>query len=150
MKGEVAFKDSTLEFTHKVLVNSEKEKIQLQQEKKILEDMINNNSYEGNKKSVQFYDEQIDHLQSKIYQLQKRLEDQDEKEYEMRKLRQQVKQFKQLMLSKEKKITPETMSQEETVNFLIKTIKKVNRSADMLKLLAKNRELKDLIIKMYP
>lgn len=31
--------------------------------------MINNNSYEGNKKSVQFYDEQIDHLQSKIYQL---------------------------------------------------------------------------------
>jgi hypothetical protein len=40
------------------------------------------------------------------------------------------------------------MSQEDTVIFLIKTIRKVNRSADMLRLLARNNEFIDVFSKM--
>lgn len=53
-----------------------------------------------------------------------------------------------MLLSKERKITPETMSQEETVHLLIKIIKRVNRSADMLRILAKNQEFREGIMRM--
>lgn len=53
-----------------------------------------------------------------------------------------------MLLSKERKITPETMSQEETVHLLIKIIKRVNRSADMLRILAKNHEFREGIMRM--
>jgi|JI6StandDraft_1071083.scaffolds.fasta_scaffold172180_2 hypothetical protein len=48
-----------------------------------------------------------------------------------------------MLLSKERKITPETMSQEETVNLLIKIIKRVTRSSEMMRLLARNQDFRD-------
>lgn len=53
-----------------------------------------------------------------------------------------------MLLNKERKITPETMSQEDTVNFLIKTIKRVNRSADMLRILSRHTEFREGIARI--
>jgi len=43
-----------------------------------------------------------------------------------------------MLLSKDRKITPETMSQEDTANFLVKTMKRVVKSGDMMRLLTRN------------
>ena len=48
-----------------------------------------------------------------------------------------------MLLSKDRKITPETMSQEDTVLLLIKIIKRVTKSEAMLKLLSKNLDFRE-------
>ena len=45
MKRQLQFKDHTLDFTHKILVNSEKAKIELEQEKMMLEEMVQKASH---------------------------------------------------------------------------------------------------------
>ena len=43
-----------------------------------------------------------------------------------------------MAIAKDRKLTPEALSQDDTVEFLIKTIKKVPKSGDMIKILSKN------------
>ncbi len=58
--------------------------------------------------------------------------------FEIRELKKRVKELSELAISKDRKLTPESLSQDDTVEFLIKTIKRVPKSMDMIKILSKN------------
>ena len=48
-----------------------------------------------------------------------------------------------MAIAKDRKLTPETFSQDDTVEFLVKTIKRVPKSVDLIKILSKNEEFRD-------
>ncbi len=48
-----------------------------------------------------------------------------------------------MAIAKDRKLTPETFSQDDTVEFLVKTIKRVPKSSDLIKILSKNEEFRD-------
>ncbi len=54
-----------------------------------------------------------------------------------------MKELSELAIAKDRKLTPEALSQDDTVEFLLKTIKRVPKSLDMIKILSKNEEFRD-------
>lgn len=53
-----------------------------------------------------------------------------------------------MLLSKERKFAPETMSQEETCTFLTKTFKRVVRSSEMLRMLGRSQDFRESLGKI--
>ncbi len=51
-------------------------------------------------------------------------------------------------MSKERKLTPQSLSQEDTVEFLVKTIKRVPKSTDMIEMLSKCDDFREGIRKV--
>jgi hypothetical protein len=163
MKRDLEFKDHTLDFTHKILVNSEKAKIELEQEKKMLEEMLQRTDVNGSfstgqddrEELIQFYEAKLQTLDNKLQQMERRTREKeeadrtskDEYKFENRQLKERIRELNDTLLNKGK-LTPETMSQEETASFLLKTFRRVNKSADMLRLLGRNPEFREAFARM--
>ena len=150
---ELTFKDNTLDFTHTVLVKSEKAKIELEQEKKMLEEMINNQEggpINSNEEDLsEFYEHQIGELERKLGAMQKHHKEKDEEHrFELKQQKERIRELNDMLLSKERRITPETMSQEETVAFLTKTLRRVIRSSDMLRILERHHDFRENLTRM--
>jgi hypothetical protein len=47
LQEDLTFKDNTLDFTHQILVTSEKDKIELEQERNMLKEMLDKREEEG-------------------------------------------------------------------------------------------------------
>lgn len=68
MKRELEFKDHTLEYTHNILIKSEKAKIELEQEKKMLEERIERGDYSFDREDEinDFYEDKIHELEGRV------------------------------------------------------------------------------------
>ncbi len=114
----------------------------------MLEQMVNregDHSFEGTQEELtQFYQHKVEQLEIKLDNLQRIQKDKDqEHRFQLKQQKERIRELNDMLLSKERKITPETMSQEETVNLLIKIIKRVTRSSEMMRLLARNQDFRD-------
>lgn len=144
-----------MDYLHSRFVLIEKENAELKANKNILHSSFYDESYDGDDSdSRRFYENKICALEKKNenlllvlrereMQLERTSSDKKDR-FEVNQLKARVRELQAMVISNEpsRKIAPESLTQEETSEFLIKTLKRVSKSAEMIRSLSRIQEFR--------